>query len=165
MYSCVCICSYLWKCLLIHISVFPHLLSVFLWMYIHAYVSVSTCKYINRWKYVLSVSGDVMHMQAAGVDTCSFSPPGTHSPSMALGNTPSTMIKMPLSLKMPICSGPRYEHLAQAPGSPLRTGILNRKIIKAEIHPIGRALKNSLRLLQPGSPKCRPQGILSGPQK
>lgn len=46
-----------------------------------------------------------------------------------------------------------------------RTGILNRKIIKAEIHPTVCALKNSLCLLQPGSPRCRPRGILSGPQK
>ena len=113
--------------------------------------------YVNRWKDVLSVRGDVI--------ICSFSLPGTHSPSMALGNTPSTMIKVPLSLKMPISSGPRDRHLTQAPGSPLRMGILNRKIIKAEIHPTGCCLKNGLRLLQPGSPRCRPRGILSGPQK
>lgn len=118
------------------------------------------CEYTYVWKQVkdvLTVSGDVI--------ICSFSPPGTHSPSMALGNTPSTMIKVPLSLKIPISSGPRDRHLAQAPGSPLRIGILNRKIIKAEIHPTGCALKNSLPLLQPASPRCRPRGILSGPQK
>ena len=49
MYSCVCICSYLWKCLLIHISVFPRLLSVFLWMYIQC---ICICEYMYVYKQV-----------------------------------------------------------------------------------------------------------------
>lgn len=83
----------------------------------------------------------MVHTQATGVGIGSFSLHGTHSPSLALGNTPSTMIEVPLSPKMPIPSRSRDGRLTQAPGSPPKIGILNRIIIKAEIHPVGCALK------------------------